>query len=322
MKNSESEYQEKIKNEARFWDERAEVLSSSGRIPLWFDNRRGEDVTFIPLNLLRGAGIRANPILFRIVFSRMIDFAIEEATKKRGHVLDLGCGAGWLSLELARYGMTVDGYDICPKQIEIAKKISQESQGSSNPLLHGNFGSTNYQIVDLNQASLEKEKYEAVVSFGTLHHIQRLKHILKEVHKSLKQDGKFIFYEYIGYYGPSRIFPVFFKILGLFPKLIRILVHKNKPVKTSQFEGASKKEIISFAKKRFSILRMETRFLFLLVLVSNLRIYRLPNAISVPLVKFLYSIDKKLIKSKLFKGPYVFVVAQKNYIPERGSSDF
>ena len=183
-KKSEFEYQEKIKNEANFWDERAEVLLSSGRISLWFDHRRGEDVAFIPLNYLRGAGIRANPILYGIVFDDMMSLAIKEATQKKGYVLDLGCGAGWFSLELARCGMTVDGYDISPKQIEIAKKFSNESQESSDLLLHGNFGSTNYQVIDLNQVSLEEEKYEAVVSFGTLHHIKYLNHLLKEVHKS------------------------------------------------------------------------------------------------------------------------------------------
>jgi SAM-dependent methyltransferase len=313
-KNNEFEYQEKIKKEANFWDERAEVLMSSGRIPLWFDQRRGEDVSFIPINQLRGAGLRANPILYRIVFEDMMNLIIKESTERIGNVLDLGCGAGWFSLELARCGMRVDGYDIGPKQIEIARKFSQESRESADPFLHGNFGSTDYKVVDLNKVCLEEEKYEAVISLGTLHHIQHLNHLLNEIYKSLKPQGKFIFYEYTGYYGLSRIFPFIFKILELLKRLIRIQVcnQSSRRMKTSPFEGISKREIIERVNEKFVIKRIESKFLFLPAIVSGLRIYRLPNSIGALLVKIFYSVDKTLIKLKLFKGSFVFVIAHKN----------
>jgi 2-polyprenyl-3-methyl-5-hydroxy-6-metoxy-1,4-benzoquinol methylase len=312
VENSEFEYQEKINNEAKFWDERAEVLLSSGRIPLWFDHRRGEDVTFIPLNQLRGAGIRADPILYRIVFGDMMNLIIKEATQKKGYALDLGCGAGWLSLELARCGMNVDGYDISPKQIEIAKNFSKESQESSDPLLHGSFGSTNYQVIDLNRVVLEKEKYEVAVSLGTLHHIQRLDHLINEIHKSVKHNGKFIFYEYIGYYDLPETIHLIFRIAKILPKFISSLLNSTDTIKSSPFEGISQREIIEIVQKRFSIQRMEFRCLFSPALINRLRIYRLPHIFSVSLVKTLYFIDKSLINLKILKGPFVFVIAHKN----------
>lgn len=305
------EYARRLQEEARFWDERAELLLASGRIPLWFDHRRGEDVRFLPLEQLRGAGIRADPILYRIVYGDMMSLLIQEATEKKGHALDLGCGSGWLSLELARRGMHVDGVDIGPKQIEIARKFSKESQESADPLLHGEFGSTNYQVVDLNQAVLEAGKYSVVVSMGTLHHIVGLDHLLEEIHRSLRPDGKFLFYEYVGYSGLARLFPLAFRAAGALLKLLRRLAGSRKSATVSAFEGVSEEQILELVETRFSIERIKSRFLFLPILVSGLRIYRLPHSLSVPLVRLLYWIDKALTGSGLFRGPYVLAFARK-----------
>ncbi len=307
----EPEYARQIREEARFWDERAELLLASGRIPLWFDHRRGEDVRFLPLDQLRGAGIRADPVLYRIAYGELMDLVIQEATEKKGHALDLGCGSGWLSLELARHGMDVDGYDIGPKQIEIARKFSRESQESADPLLHGEFGSTDYQVVDLNQTVLERGKYRVVVSMGTLHHIERLERLLEEIHRSLKPDGKFLFYEYIGYSGLARLFPLAFRAARALPKLLRQIAGSNKRATVSAFEGVSEQQILELVEARFLIERIESRFLFLPVLVSGLRIYRLPHMFSVPLVRSLHWIDKALTESGLLVGPYVLAIARK-----------
>jgi len=309
--NGELAYQQRLQEEARFWDERAEWLLSSGRVPLWFDHRRGEDVRFLPLDQLRGAGIRANPVLYRLIYGRMMDSIIDEATRNKGYALDLGCGCGWLSLEMARHGMDVDGYDLAPKQIEIAIKFAREAQESAEPLLHGDFGSTNYQVVDLNHAVLEAGKYEAVVSMGALHHIQRLDHLLDEIHKSLKPGGRFLFYEYVGYSGLGKLFPLGFKMAGAVPKLLRRMTGSARAVESSAFEGVSHGQILDLVQTRFSVQGMEFLFLFLPVVVSGLRIYRLPHTLSVPLVRSLRWIDGALTGSGIFRGPYVLAVVRK-----------
>ena len=54
-------------------------------------------------------------------------------------ILDVGCGAGYISLELARAGHHVTGVDIANKAIEAA-----ENTLSQNPF-HDNFGSLRYK---------------------------------------------------------------------------------------------------------------------------------------------------------------------------------
>jgi SAM-dependent methyltransferase len=312
MSNGDSDYEEKLREEASFWDQRARRLWASGRVPLWFDHRRGQDVSSIPLAELKGAGIRANPALYRIVYGEIIERIIRVATARRGTALDLGCGAGWLSLELARRGMSVDGLDIGPAQIEIARKMSEESRESSDPRLHGDFGRTRYRVADLNTIRLAEAKYDVVVSMGTLHHVGNVDRLIREVAKSLKPGGLFVFWEYIGYSGPARLFPAAFRVLGIPVTALRRLVKKRaaRP-STSPFESISQSEIVELTRRRLSIRSLESRFLFLPVVVTRMRIYRLPRALGVPLVAFLKAADQGLIRSRLFRGPYVLAFARK-----------
>lgn len=313
MASDNPSYKGRIKQEADFWDERAAAFLASGRTPLWFDHRRGQDVTFIPLDQLRGAGLRANPVLYRAIFGEMIDYMLKEASQKKGFALDLGCGAGWFSLELARWGMNVDGFDISPLQIAVAKKMAKESEESSDPALHVDFGRTNYDVVDLNWVTLEKNKYEAVVSLGALHHIQGLDHLFGEIKKSLKSGGKFIFYEWVGYHGLSRLFPALFHAVGSLLKFWAWLRKgKGRLLIASPFEGISGERIIDLTRREFSLEMLQHKFLFLPVLISQLRIYRLHRAFSLPLARFLNWLDHSLNQTGLFKGPFVLGLARKN----------
>lgn len=82
-------------------------------------------------------------------------------------VLELGCGNGFLSLELARHKFRVTALDLSEKSIKIAKEYSE----SINESLDLNF-------VCSNIADFKEYSGESIVCFGFLHHLPQ--DLLKE----------------------------------------------------------------------------------------------------------------------------------------------
>lgn len=76
-------------------------------------------------------------------------------------ILDVGCGAGYVSLELARAGHQVIAIDIAGSCIEIARETLAQ-----NPFKDG-FGSLEYHVMPFHQAS---GVYDVILFSGSLHH--------------------------------------------------------------------------------------------------------------------------------------------------------
>jgi len=109
---------------------------------------------------------------------------IKELTSKPGaKILEVGCGSGWLALELARHGCHVEAYDLSPKAIELAKKTLKE-----NPFKKG-FGSVTYHLQDISITDLGFEKYDGVSGWSAFHHMPDVPLFMDKVHKALKPGG-------------------------------------------------------------------------------------------------------------------------------------
>lgn len=112
------------------------------------------------------------------------DRYIKELTTKPGaKILDVGCGSGWLALELARHGCHVEAYDLSPKAIELAEKTLKE-----NPFKKG-FGSVTYHLQDISVIDLGVEKYDGVSGWSAFHHMPDVPLFMDKVHKALKPGG-------------------------------------------------------------------------------------------------------------------------------------
>lgn len=100
--------------------------------------------------------------------------------------LEAGCGNGLVTKYLAKkYGGSVTGIDIDPKQIELARK---EAEGMQN---------IRYLEADTTSLPFKDRKFDIVLSFGVLHHIENWLDALKEIKRVLKPGGYFLYADII-----------------------------------------------------------------------------------------------------------------------------
>lgn len=171
-------YFQRAERTGKWWGKKAR---KKGRIHNWLDH---PTIQRFHINQM----ISADPDTDWLTYS-FWNFIKEE--KETG--LILGCGDGGLERHAATLSICreYDAIDISAEALAVAKAKAVES-GLKN---------VNYILGDLNLIALEKEKYDVAFSSMTLHHVENLKHLLGEVHSSLKSRGIFFVHEYVG---PSR----------------------------------------------------------------------------------------------------------------------
>ena len=169
-----------IQQEQEAFDLQAKQRIKHGFIP---DLRRLRKVDWFYNNVWR------DPEMVKIHWMPRINQIIAEAKKRGGRVLELGCGFGMLSLELARHGLDVVGIDLSPAHIDIANQFKEE-----NPFKE-NFGSLEYRCEDIMKSEFEEASFESVIFFRSLHHIAKVDTVLEKVYTSLKPGGNLLISE-------------------------------------------------------------------------------------------------------------------------------
>ncbi len=169
------------RDEARFFDQVADVRTETeGLIASEADIRRA--TKYIPK---RGEKrFLIDQKMTDLLDGGARDTYIKMVSQRPGaRVLDIGCGSGWLALELARNGCHVDAYDISPKAIALARKMLEE-----NPFKEG-FGSVNYHLQDVSEVDLGIEQYDAVSGWSAFHHMPDVPAFMDKVYRALKPGG-------------------------------------------------------------------------------------------------------------------------------------
>jgi 2-polyprenyl-3-methyl-5-hydroxy-6-metoxy-1,4-benzoquinol methylase len=174
------DYLEKAKRaETEFWDKKTKSRTAFGQIPLSADIRRA--TRFIPSAPdQEPIDPQMTCILQGDYRARFIDYV---AHRPRGRVLDIGCGMGWLALELGRRGQTVDAYDFSPEAIAVARRMLDE-----NPYKDG-FGKVTYHLEDVTKLDLGNDTFDAVSGWAAFHHLPDVNAFTDQVQRALKPDG-------------------------------------------------------------------------------------------------------------------------------------
>jgi ubiquinone/menaquinone biosynthesis C-methylase UbiE len=109
-----------------------------------------------------------------------------EKTKKlvtdSDSILDLGCASGEMSLDLASNVKFIHGIDLSGKMIELAKTKIKDK----------NFNNIKFSQGDIFDQSLEKNSYQAILTFNIFHLLDDIPKSLHRIHELLVPDGLLI----------------------------------------------------------------------------------------------------------------------------------
>jgi len=228
------------------------------------------------------------------------------------HILELGCGSGWIALELARQGHRVDAYDISNAAIELAKsyycKVRKQEDG---------LGQINYQIRDLNRIDLPLDTYHFVVCWDSLHHILKSRRLIHQAHQSLLHGGKFLAFEHIAQKSRmvNRVNMMIGKIITLmFP---HAQIHRpavpspNEEQLYSPFEDVTGREMLDYFMEAFGTQHVvnETTLAFG---PSWLAKVRGPRRVRLGIVALTKKIDNYLIRKGIVEGEYLYIEGTKS----------
>lgn len=169
-----------IYDEAEEFNRRIEERSAAGFIP---DLRRAVKCDYFFKSFWR------DPYYIKLYLGSIVDLYLR-LLKDYSHlgvrVLDVGCGSGYFSLELAREGYHVTGIDIASSAIAKGKETAAD-----NPFTD-TFGSLAYRVSPFHQMEGE---FDVILFSGSLHHMENRDAMIKKAHGMIKPGGLVIAFE-------------------------------------------------------------------------------------------------------------------------------
>jgi ubiquinone/menaquinone biosynthesis C-methylase UbiE len=262
-----------------------------------------------------------DPRLFEIMFGKEYRHFVDHAVSSGPRILELGCGEGNLTLELAARGMDLTAIDLSPDRIDRARSKAKVLHPAIEP---------NWIVADLNTFSLPKNRFDSVVAHDSLHHILHLGRLCEEVTLALKPGGRFIVMDYVGMGFRRKLLAGFlYAILPTYqpyrakwslrkrlPGFLATERHKRKALDTgspsalhedSPFEEISQKSIADEINRRFEVIEQQSFCPFWFYLVAKIRT---PVRWKYHVARFLRSFDDLITRMHVARGAYVLIVAR------------
>lgn len=288
-------YDELIAKESRHW---GEVRQDPQNPQIWHD-----------------------PELFEIFFGMEYRQFLDHVLANGPRILELGCGEGSLTLDLASRGMDLTAIDLSTERIDRARSRARTMHLQIQP---------NLIVADLNTFSLPRDGFDGVVAHDSLHHILQISRLCEEVTHALKPGGHFVVLDYVGMgflrkilasflYGilpTHQPYTVKWRLRKRLPGFLATEGQKRKALdqaspaalhEDSPFEEISQQSIIDEIKKRFEIVEHQSFCPFWFYLAAKIRV---PASWKYPIAQFLRSFDNLISRLHLAPGAYVFIVAR------------
>jgi 2-polyprenyl-6-hydroxyphenyl methylase/3-demethylubiquinone-9 3-methyltransferase len=129
-----------------------------------------------PVALLRAESKTKTPWIIEQIKSHGL---YSESTK----VLDVGCGAGFLSNELSKEGLQITGVDLSEESLKVARKYDQTKK-------------VHYQTADAYKLPFPDHSFDVLTAMDFLEHVENPDQAIKEFSRVLKPNGIFIFHTF------------------------------------------------------------------------------------------------------------------------------
>lgn len=103
----------------------------------------------------------------------------QKVQPKKGEIaVDMGCGTGEFTEQLAQYGLKVYGIDIAKNLVEICKK-----KYAQNPNMI-------FEEQDIEHTNFKENSVDIIFLGGVLHHFPKREKVFKEAFRILKKNGR------------------------------------------------------------------------------------------------------------------------------------
>ncbi|MGA3192901.1 MAG: methyltransferase domain-containing protein [Candidatus Bathyarchaeia archaeon] len=122
----------------------------------------------------------AHGIIVRQRQAIALKYVDELSLPKTARVLEIGCGAGFMAVALARRGFTVEAVDHAPAMIELTQKHAKHT--GMDDRIH-------VAIEDVHELTFEDRSFDLIVALGVISWLHDLRRALVEITRVLKHGG-------------------------------------------------------------------------------------------------------------------------------------